>query len=306
MQTRTLDFDGHSLRLLSLDGSPAWIAREVGRTLGYDRDGKGLVDQIRQEWRDEFEEGVDYRIAKGGDFTPLSNIEGLDSPRGHLVLFESGLYLACILSKKPAGRRLRRWLADEVLPQLRREGRYEPSDAPNCGAEAAPLDLIAPRLALHQARELRLCAEGLKGVKAPRTEVAALYRAAARLLLPSLPDLEGNGIAQPEDETVTPVDDFCHSLVLSLGRDFADGRPRHAGEWAALIRERDLLSGHPIMQRGERALATAIGSALGRARIWGVEDATGRALTIIRTHPRGTTAKPLYRITETRPAQPAP
>jgi hypothetical protein len=45
------------------------------------------------------------------------------------VLFESGLHLALAKTNLPIGKRLRRFLVDEVLPQLVRTGRYAPEDA---------------------------------------------------------------------------------------------------------------------------------------------------------------------------------
>jgi prophage antirepressor-like protein len=39
-----------------------------------------------------------------------------------LVCFEPGVYMARTKTNKPAGKRLRRWLVSEVLPQLRETG----------------------------------------------------------------------------------------------------------------------------------------------------------------------------------------
>lgn len=122
-------FEGKPLRVLSIAGRPAWVAKEVGMALGYEGDGRGFSNMIRSEWSEDLQEGIDFVLFRSMDSMPLNNIDGLNNPRGHLVLFESGIYLASILSKKPAGRRLRRWLADEVLPQIRRTGSFETSSA---------------------------------------------------------------------------------------------------------------------------------------------------------------------------------
>lgn len=44
-----------------------------------------------------------------------------------LVLFESGLHLVLTKTRRPVGVRLRRFLADEVLPQIVRDGKYDPA-----------------------------------------------------------------------------------------------------------------------------------------------------------------------------------
>ena len=39
---------------------------------------------------------------------------------------EPGLYSLILTSRKPAAKRFKRWVVHEVLPQIRRTGRYEP------------------------------------------------------------------------------------------------------------------------------------------------------------------------------------
>jgi prophage antirepressor-like protein len=159
-------FEDRTLTTLELDGRPCWIAREVGRTLGYEQEGLRFVTQITGRWADELIEGVDYRIVRGEELKAIKELLGtfddtgsvssncvhdpgsvstkagvapeLDTPerfddtgsvpsrvnRQLLVLFESGLHIACLKTTKPLGRKLRRFLATEVLPQLARTGEY--------------------------------------------------------------------------------------------------------------------------------------------------------------------------------------
>ena len=42
------------------------------------------------------------------------------------MLFESGLHLVLAKTDQPIGRRLRRFLVDEVLPQIARTGAFQP------------------------------------------------------------------------------------------------------------------------------------------------------------------------------------
>lgn len=124
-QLPSLSFEGHALTILEVDGRSAWIAREVGAALGYADDGKGFVASITRHWSDELLEGSDYRVLRGEGPHGCA-LHTSDRGQGSLlVLFESGLHLALIKTGKPAGRRLRRLLAEQVLPHVARTGRYE-------------------------------------------------------------------------------------------------------------------------------------------------------------------------------------
>jgi prophage antirepressor-like protein len=138
-------FDGQPLTTVLLDGRPVWVARDVGRVLGYSEDGKGLVQMLSSNWAEEFEQGTHVLRLEGEvlkDFDAVSSEGGefSTSPRGGgrrslLVLTEAGVWLACVLSRKETGRRLRRWLSTEVLPALRQTGTYEVPRAPALATE---------------------------------------------------------------------------------------------------------------------------------------------------------------------------
>lgn len=145
------DFHGAPLNVLSLDGRPCWLAREVGAAIGYANGGKRLVSLVTNEWADEFIEGHDFCFVRGED---LSALKASDAVRAQapsaLLLFEPGLHLVLTKTSKPVGRALRRYLVDEVLPRLARR-------APTVGvskpwpAEALSLSDLLPWL-----REARL------------------------------------------------------------------------------------------------------------------------------------------------------
>lgn len=119
-------FAGRPLNVFSIDGRPAWIARELGAALGYAQTGKRLVSRIRDEWSEEFIAGHDYAFLSGTDLAAVKDIVAADviSPAtpSLLVLFEPGLHLVLVKTSKPAGRVLRRFIVDEVLPALVRTG----------------------------------------------------------------------------------------------------------------------------------------------------------------------------------------
>jgi prophage antirepressor-like protein len=128
----TNHFEGYEITTLTYRGKPAWIAREIGEAIGYSNGGKRLATKITGEWAGEFIDGYDHVLLAGKELADFKAVfEGTDSVplksnRGAILLFESGLYLVITKTNKPAGKRLRRFLAKQVLPQIARDGRYFP------------------------------------------------------------------------------------------------------------------------------------------------------------------------------------
>jgi prophage antirepressor-like protein len=133
LSTHLHQFEGQPLVTLTWDGRPCWVARHIGARLGYSHEGKRLPNKILGEWADEFVAGHDYALLQGEDLASFraavaaSGLSTSNLGRGSLlVLFESGLHLVLAKTNLPIGKRLRRFLVDEVLPQLVRTGRYAP------------------------------------------------------------------------------------------------------------------------------------------------------------------------------------
>ena len=120
---RTVDFEGHRVTTVMWNGRPAWLTQQVGEALGY-ADGR-LAERITGEWSEEFILGTDCETLSGADlaaFKALTPELGVSRAPSLAVLYESGLHLAALKTRKPAGKRLRRMLAEHVLPQLVRTG----------------------------------------------------------------------------------------------------------------------------------------------------------------------------------------
>ena len=66
LQLYPFEFRGNTVHTLTLDGRPAWIAREIGEALGYAREGKRLVNKIKGEWKYPKN---DRGVTLNGDFT---------------------------------------------------------------------------------------------------------------------------------------------------------------------------------------------------------------------------------------------
>lgn len=127
-------FEGHDLSIVEMDGKPYWIAREVGRALGYSGDGKGMLDIFSREWIKEFDEGDDFvklvgqklidfkRLLEGSEDYSLPQEMKFTSQV--LLLTKEGIFGVLQLTKKEEGRRMRKWLRREVLPSIEETGGY--------------------------------------------------------------------------------------------------------------------------------------------------------------------------------------
>lgn len=119
-------FEDTPITFHTFRGRVCVIGAELGAALGYADDGRTLVESVRSDWSDDLIDGRDYAVLVGDD---LAEFKAAARDNGTapscrtarlMVLFESGFDLACLLCRKPAGRRLRRFVASDVLPRLRR------------------------------------------------------------------------------------------------------------------------------------------------------------------------------------------
>jgi prophage antirepressor-like protein len=116
-------FEGREIAIYVFRGRPCMIAQEHGATLGYD---EGGFRKTLGNWSDELLEGTDIEtltgpaLAEFKELLPLSVKMTLSHARSLTILYESGYDLVNIKTEKPEGKRLRRHLADKVIPKLRR------------------------------------------------------------------------------------------------------------------------------------------------------------------------------------------
>lgn len=116
------------VRVVERNGEPWFVAVDVCRALGLDNTGKAVSRLDDDELtRIEFQSGGQMREA--------------------YAVNESGLYALVLGSRKPEAKAFKRWVTHEVLPAIRRTGRYE---AP--GAEG-----ITPAMVLEAAQVLSSC-----------------------------------------------------------------------------------------------------------------------------------------------------
>jgi hypothetical protein len=102
------DFEEHAVRVIMRDGEPWFVAVDVCRVLEHTNPTmaiSGLDDDERAK----------HSLGRQGETNIIS---------------ESGLYALILTSRKEAAKRFRKWITAEVLPAIRRDGRYEHIAAP--------------------------------------------------------------------------------------------------------------------------------------------------------------------------------
>jgi prophage antirepressor-like protein len=106
---QTFDFSDQPVRILMRADSPWFIAADVCRVLeiSNSRDAVSALDD-------------DEKSTVGNpDSRP-----GMPGAKSFQVISESGLYALVFKSRKAEAKRFRKWVTAEVLPALRRTGRY--------------------------------------------------------------------------------------------------------------------------------------------------------------------------------------
>lgn len=108
MQPAVFRFDGLTVRAFADEkGEPWFVAKDICDVLGYANDSKAIGDHCR-------EKGVTkrYSLTKGGN-------------QEMTFINEGNLYRLIIKSRKPEAERFEQLVMDEILPTIRKTGRYE-------------------------------------------------------------------------------------------------------------------------------------------------------------------------------------
>lgn len=92
-----------TIRALSVDGEPWFVAKDILDMLGLDRTALRKLD--------EDEKGVDTIHTPGGD-------------QQVTTVSEPGFYSLILKSRKPEAKAIQRWVTHEVLPDIRKHGAY--------------------------------------------------------------------------------------------------------------------------------------------------------------------------------------
>jgi prophage antirepressor-like protein len=95
------------VRTILIDGEPWFVGKDVAEILGY----KSSADAVRVH-TDEDDKGV-YELKTPGGMQKV------------VIINESGLYSLILSSKLESAKKFKKWVTSEVLPSLRKTGKYE-------------------------------------------------------------------------------------------------------------------------------------------------------------------------------------
>lgn len=103
------DYEGREVRTVLIEGEPWWVAIDVCAVLeiGNPRQAVSYLDE------DEVQ-----RI-------PVITSDGSGRILDTNIISESGLYSLILRSRKPEARKFKRWITHEVIPAIRKTGRYD-------------------------------------------------------------------------------------------------------------------------------------------------------------------------------------
>ncbi len=116
---QAFDFDENPVRAMLRDEDPWFVAADVCRVLELSHAPSAIRDL----------EDDEKATVRNEHSNPRAGV-----PHQMTVISESGLYALIFKSRKPEAKRFRKWVTNEVLPTLRRQGSYT-------AAEAEPLAL---------------------------------------------------------------------------------------------------------------------------------------------------------------------
>lgn len=110
--------DFGKVRIIEMNGEPWFVGKDVAEILGYSNTKKALADHVDPE--DKMQgDGVTIRDPMGREQHPT-------------VINESGLYSLILSSKLPKAKEFKHWVTSDVIPSIRKTGRYTaPNAAPN-------------------------------------------------------------------------------------------------------------------------------------------------------------------------------
>lgn len=97
-----------SVRVMSINGEPWFVGKDVAEILGYSNPRKAIIDHVDDEDKTN---GVTIRDSIGREQNPI-------------FINESGLYSLILSSKLPNAKEFKRWVTHEVIPTIRKTGGY--------------------------------------------------------------------------------------------------------------------------------------------------------------------------------------
>lgn len=108
------------IRGLIINDEPWFVGKDITKTLGYENQNRDIINHVDEEDRimldkTQYENGIEF------DYKQLGQ-------RGGWIINESGLYSLILSSKLPSAKAFKSWVTHEVLPSIRKTGKYEIQD----------------------------------------------------------------------------------------------------------------------------------------------------------------------------------
>lgn len=130
-------FEQQTLRVVMIDDEPWFVATDLCAVLE-------IVNVSQAVGRLDADEAALY------------STEGTDQRRNMNIVSESGMYALVLGSRKPEARRFKKWVTADLLPTLRRTGRYSLADRaqPLVSADIDPPRIMAAVALANAARKL--------------------------------------------------------------------------------------------------------------------------------------------------------
>src|SRR5699024_5153581 len=113
-EIKLFEFEEFSVRSVTIDGEPWFVAKDVASSLGYSDTSQTVSKLVDDEDKRRFSrtEGVSF-------------LDAFDSRVNNLVFInESGVYSLIFGSRLDSAKKFKRWVTKEVLPSIRRDGSY--------------------------------------------------------------------------------------------------------------------------------------------------------------------------------------
>ena len=116
------------IRTINKDGEPWFVGKDVASVLGYERADNAIRSHVEEE------DKLMHQISASGQRRQMT------------IINESGLYALILSNKLPQAKEFKRWVTNEVLPQIRKTGGYIPlNDCEDTGEIMARALMIAQR-----------------------------------------------------------------------------------------------------------------------------------------------------------------
>lgn len=132
-----------TIRIVMIDGDPWFVATDIAKALNF----RNAPDMTRMLDDDEASTHI-VRTPSKNQHGNFGTIE-----QEMTIINESGLYHAVLKSRKPEAKAFRKWVTGEVLPSIRKTGRYEVADRHEPEPERG--------ITVEELQKLKLCARGI-------------------------------------------------------------------------------------------------------------------------------------------------